>query len=191
MVQWSMPSTGKTYLFKYCGQDRLIESTEAISLRLEYFQELEHATRMLNHPGESLVLQTDFLLMVERVDVCLEYLEAHVSNRGTNYCCPCGFLLLGTQRNFREAEIYLLRFQQCLTRAMTLIKMYFVGSLKALTADIQRRLSEKVRVPCDLHPNSDYLRLYFIRMYQRQLRRICSTQSLRPHLIKLHPFSQS
>jgi len=33
---------------------------------------------MLNHPGESLVLQTDFLLMVERVDVCLEFLQSHV-----------------------------------------------------------------------------------------------------------------
>jgi len=30
-----------------------------------------------------------------------------------------------------------------MTRAMTLIKMYFVGSVRALTADISRRLSEK------------------------------------------------
>ncbi|KAG1715625.1 hypothetical protein ID866_1549 [Astraeus odoratus] len=91
--------------------------------RLEYFQELEHATRMLNHPGESLVLQTDFLYMVERVDICIEYLKAH--------------------RYFKEAEVYLLRFQQCMTRAMTLIKMFFVGSLRALTADVSKRLSEK------------------------------------------------
>ena len=48
------------------------------------------------------------------------------------------------QRHFKEAEIYLLRFQQCMTRAMTLIKMYFVGSLRALTADVSKRLSEKV-----------------------------------------------
>ncbi|KAF8478273.1 cis-golgi transport vesicle tethering complex subunit [Gautieria morchelliformis] len=128
MGEWMSVEAGGRSLKDACEKllqerDRLIESTEVISLRLEYFQELDHATRMLNHPGESLVLQTDFLLMVERVDVCLEYLEAH--------------------RNFREAEIYLLRFQQCLTRAMTLIRMYFVGSLKALTADIQRRLSEK------------------------------------------------
>lgn len=47
-------------------------------MKLEYFQELEYATRMLNHPGEALVLQTDFLLMVERVDVCLEYMKSHV-----------------------------------------------------------------------------------------------------------------
>lgn len=34
---------------------------------------------MLNHPGEDLVLQPDFLVMVERVDICLEYLQGHVS----------------------------------------------------------------------------------------------------------------
>ncbi|KAI0074424.1 Sec34-domain-containing protein [Panus rudis PR-1116 ss-1] len=104
-------------------RDKLLQATEAIGERLEYFQELEHATRMLNHPGESLVLQTDFLYMVERVDICIDYLKSH--------------------RHFKEAEIYLLRFQQCLTRAMTLIKMYFVGSLRALTSDVSRRLSEK------------------------------------------------
>ncbi|GJE92841.1 Sec34 domain-containing protein [Phanerochaete sordida] len=104
-------------------RDRLLEMTEAIGTRLEYFQELEQATRMLNHPGESLVLQTDFLYMVERVDICIDYLKAH--------------------RHFKEAEIYLLRFQQCMTRAMTLIKMYFVGSLRALVADVTKRISEK------------------------------------------------
>ncbi len=60
-------------------QDRLLALTDDIGARLEYFQELEHATRMLNHPGESLVLQADFLYMVERVDICIDYLKAHVS----------------------------------------------------------------------------------------------------------------
>ncbi|KAI0058733.1 Sec34-domain-containing protein [Artomyces pyxidatus] len=104
-------------------RDRLVDLQEAIGSRLEYFQELEHATRMLNHPGESLVLQTDFLYMAERVDICIDFLKAH--------------------RHFKEAEVYLLRFQQCMTRAMTLIKMYFIGSLRALTQDVSRRLSEK------------------------------------------------
>jgi hypothetical protein len=39
---------------------------------------------MLNHPGESLVLQTDFLYMVERVDICIDYLKAHVSRYVTS-----------------------------------------------------------------------------------------------------------
>lgn len=67
---------------------------------------------MLNHPGESLVLQTDFLYMVERVDICIDYLNDHP--------------------NYKESAVYLLRFQQCLVRAMTLIKMYFSASLRAL-----------------------------------------------------------
>ncbi|KAJ7731297.1 Sec34-like family-domain-containing protein [Mycena maculata] len=116
-------------------RDRLLELTDEIGTRLEYFQELEHATRMLNHPGESLVLQTDFLYMVERVDICIDYLKAH--------------------RQFREAEIYLLRFQQCMTRAMTLIRMYFVGSLKALSADVSKRISEK-----DVSPTAQMHLLY-------------------------------
>ncbi|KAF8647847.1 hypothetical protein AX16_006515 [Volvariella volvacea WC 439] len=128
MIEWtSVEESGKS-LKGACERlleerDQLLQLTEEIGTRLEYFQELEHATRMLNHPGESLVLQTDFLYMVERVDVCIEYLKAH--------------------RHFKEAEVYLLRFQQCMTRAMTLIKMYFVGSLRALSADVSRRLSEK------------------------------------------------
>lgn len=60
-------------------QDRLVDVTGAISARLAYFQELERATRMLNHPGDDIVLQTDFLIMVERVDICLAYLQQHVS----------------------------------------------------------------------------------------------------------------
>ena len=57
-----------------------MDVTDSIALRMEYYQELEHATRMLNHPGDALVLQTDFLLMVERVDVCIEYFQDHVSS---------------------------------------------------------------------------------------------------------------
>jgi len=51
---------------------------EDIGSHLEYFQELEHATRMLNHPGESLIFQADFHYMVERVDICIEFLKGHV-----------------------------------------------------------------------------------------------------------------
>ncbi|KAL6301269.1 Sec34-like family-domain-containing protein [Sparassis latifolia] len=128
LQEWRSVEDGGKSLKDACEQlleerDRLISMMEAIGERLDYFQELEHATRMLNSPGDSLVLQTDFLYMVERVDICIDYLKTH--------------------RHFREAEIYLLRFQQCMTRAMTLIKMYFVGSLRALTQDVSRRMSEK------------------------------------------------
>jgi conserved oligomeric Golgi complex subunit 3 len=56
-----------------------VELAENISLRLNYFQELETATRILNRPGESIVLHPDFLMMTERVDICLEFLRNNVS----------------------------------------------------------------------------------------------------------------
>ena len=62
-------------------QDSLVGLVEDIGGHLEYFQELEHATRMLNHPGESLIFQADFLYMVERVDICIDFLKGHVSPR--------------------------------------------------------------------------------------------------------------
>jgi len=110
---------------------------------LEYFQELEQATRMLNHPGESLIFETDFLYMVERVDICIDFLKGHVRLFIVIlYHDPV--VLISSKRHFKEAEIYLLRFQQCMTRAMTLIKMNFVGSLRALSSEVTKRLSEKV-----------------------------------------------
>lgn len=51
---------------------------EAVDITSLYFQELDHAVRLLNHPGESLVLQAEFLDMVERVDVCIDFLRQHV-----------------------------------------------------------------------------------------------------------------
>ena len=59
-------------------QDGLIELIDDIGVHLEYFRELEQATRILNHPGESLIFEADFLYMVERVDVCIDFLKGHV-----------------------------------------------------------------------------------------------------------------
>ena len=153
-----------------------MDTTIAIDERLEYFQELEQATRMLNHPGESLVLQGDFLYMVERVDVCIDYLKAHVREV---YLVPCGCAKSPfPQRHFKEAEIYLLRFQQCMTRAMTLIKMYFVGSLRALTADVSKRLSEKANIFlfCSNYGQPELLPN---RMFPPPPKHICCTQGFK------------
>ena len=46
-----------------------MELQGTIGTTWEYFLELEHATRLLNYPGESLVLRSDFLCMVECVDI--------------------------------------------------------------------------------------------------------------------------
>jgi len=90
------------------------------------------------------------LYMVERVDVCIAFMRNHV--RLSLVWMPMATSLVALQRDCREADLYLLRFQQCMTRAMTLIKMSFVGSLRALTADISKRLSEKVHLSSTVFP---------------------------------------
>lgn len=48
------------------------------------------------------------------------------------------------QRDFKDAEVYLLRYQQCMTRSMTLIKLYFVAAIKSLGQEVTRRIADKV-----------------------------------------------
>lgn len=43
--------------------------------------------------------------------------------------------------------MYIIRFQQCLTRSMTLIKMYFVSTIRKLTAEVGDKMAGKVRGP--------------------------------------------
>lgn len=48
------------------------------------------------------------------------------------------------QRDFKDAEIYIIRFQQCLTRSMTLIKMYFVSVVRTFANEVGDKMVGKV-----------------------------------------------
>ncbi|KAK6910494.1 hypothetical protein I203_104526 [Kwoniella mangroviensis CBS 8507] len=104
-------------------QTHLLTHTSQLAHRLTFFTFLEVAQKMLNNPGNNLVLSPNFLPMVKRLDECLGYLGEH--------------------RDFKDAELYLIRYQQCMTRSMTLIKLYFVSVVKALGQEIAKRLSDK------------------------------------------------
>ena len=69
-------------------QVQLNIQTQQLAARLEYFTFLEQAQRMLNYPGDNLVLSEGFLSMDERLDGCLRYLREHVSQR----TCQCSLL---------------------------------------------------------------------------------------------------
>ncbi len=56
--------------------------TSELAHRLGYFTFLDTAQRMLNNPGNELVLHPDFLPMVRRLDECISYLGENVSSRG-------------------------------------------------------------------------------------------------------------
>lgn len=104
-------------------QTHLLTHTSQLAHRLTFFTFLESATRMLNNPGNDLVLNPQFLPMVKRLEECLTYLGEH--------------------RDFKDAEVYLLRYQQCMTRSMALIRLYFVGVIKNLSQEVGRRLADQ------------------------------------------------
>lgn len=49
------------------------------------------------------------------------------------------------QRDYKDSELYILRYQQCLSRSMAFIKIHFVGTIKSLGADVGKRLVEQAR----------------------------------------------
>ncbi|WAQ88919.1 hypothetical protein PtA15_10A342 [Puccinia triticina] len=58
--------------------------------------------------------------MIERLNVCLEFMKSN--------------------RHFKDADLYLVRFQQCLMRSMTLIKLYYTNQMKSLSRQVQEKL---------------------------------------------------
>ncbi|WVR07593.1 hypothetical protein IAU60_004635 [Kwoniella sp. DSM 27419] len=104
-------------------QTHLLTLTSQLAHRLTFFTFLESAQRMLNNPGNDLVLSPDFLPMVKRLDECIGYLGEH--------------------RDFKDAELYLIRYQQCMTRSMTLIKLYFVAVVRAMGQEVSKRIADK------------------------------------------------
>lgn len=114
--------------------------------------------------------------MLDRLDVCLEYLKANVSPPLASQTFLRKYANLSrrrhSQRDFKDAEIYLIRFQQCLTRSMTLIKMYFVTIIRKLTNEVFEKMAGKVSFLTVLPrtTSSSRLRLYFYfpRNYQKQ-----------------------
>ncbi|KAK4688991.1 conserved oligomeric Golgi complex subunit 3, partial [Tremellales sp. Uapishka_1] len=104
-------------------QTHLLTHTSHLAHRLTFFTFLETSLRMLNNPGNNLVLNPDFLPMVARLDECLGYLGEH--------------------RDFKDSELYLIRYQQCMTRSMTLIKLHFVAAIRALGQEVAKRVADR------------------------------------------------
>ncbi|XJO73885.1 hypothetical protein BDV3_004794 [Batrachochytrium dendrobatidis] len=101
-------------------QTHLISVAEELSAKLTYFNELEPITRMLNAPGEAIVLDEKFGPMMQKLDQCLSFVMQH--------------------SHYKDAEIYRMRYRQCMTRSITLVKMHFVDLIRGLQQEIQEKL---------------------------------------------------
>ncbi|CAO3589282.1 unnamed protein product [Absidia cylindrospora] len=108
-------------------QHQLTKLADALTERLEYFNQLEPIAKMFNSPGDDICLRPEFIPMLEKLDECIKYMSDHL--------------------DYRDSELYLMRFRQCLTRGMTLIKMYSMSTIKTLGYETYKQIMTKMSDP--------------------------------------------
>ncbi|XP_063088825.1 conserved oligomeric Golgi complex subunit 3 isoform X2 [Cavia porcellus] len=132
-------------------QSELVDLAENIQQKLSYFNELETITTKLNSPTLS-VNSEGFIPMLAKLDDCITYISSHP--------------------NFKDYPVYLLKFKQCLSKALHLMKTYTVNTLQTLTNQLLKRtLIEQIEERSEKIPEyqqllSDIHQCY---LFQREL----------------------
>ncbi|RDA91295.1 hypothetical protein CP533_6338 [Ophiocordyceps camponoti-saundersi (nom. inval.)] len=103
-------------------QHRLERLAHDVGTDLHYYAYLETATRRLNAPGASRLVEDDaFGDMVANIDACIGFMNNHVS--------------------YRERDSYLARYNALLTKALHLLDHGFTARLDSISADIGRQIA--------------------------------------------------
>lgn len=97
-------------------QTRLMDLAENISNKLSYFNELDSISTKLNRHTLTVTSET-FIPLLSRMDECILYLKSNP--------------------RYKECEVYLARFRQCLSRALNLIKGHINNILVTATQNVQ------------------------------------------------------
>ncbi|KAG0339846.1 Golgi transport complex subunit 3 [Podila humilis] len=97
-------------------QTNLQTLADSMASKLSYFQQLETVARLFNIQGEDVCLRPEFASTLATLDDCLNYVQNNL--------------------NYKDSELYQMRFRQCMTKGMTLIKMHLITKLRALSAEV-------------------------------------------------------
>ncbi|XP_059143822.1 conserved oligomeric Golgi complex subunit 3-like isoform X2 [Physella acuta] len=99
-------------------QTHLMDLAENISNKLSYFNELDSISTKLSRPNLSVNSET-FIPLLSRMDECILYLKSNP--------------------RYKECDVYLARFRQCLSKALNLIKSHVNNILLTATQQIQQK----------------------------------------------------
>ncbi|XP_052784576.1 conserved oligomeric Golgi complex subunit 3-like isoform X2 [Mya arenaria] len=97
-------------------QTQLMNTAESISNKLSYFNELESISSKLGSPTLT-VTNESFVPMLSRMDECILYIK--------------------NNPRYKESDMYLARFKQCLSRALNLMKTHVTNILQASTQHVK------------------------------------------------------
>lgn len=95
--------------------------SEEISESLEIFESLDKITKTLTSPSHNLVKKKSFQEILNKLDKSIEFIEKH--------------------SEFKDIDLYKVRFRQCMTRSLTLIRNYLINELKVIYDGIDEKLN--------------------------------------------------
>jgi conserved oligomeric Golgi complex subunit 3 len=108
--------------------------------RLQYFYDFDKIAKILNVPGDDICLNENFIPTLSRLDDCLDFVEKNAI--------------------YKDAELFGMRFRQCMTRALSLIKLYFSNVMRGISNELASRLSKVC-----------FIRVVYFRMNKKVLTR--------------------
>ncbi|KAK9712827.1 Golgi transport complex subunit 3, variant 2 [Basidiobolus ranarum] len=96
-------------------QENFMNLSVVLEKNLSHFNELESFNRLFNSPNSDICLQPEFIQVLTKIDGCLEYVSQN--------------------SEFRETELYAMRFRQCMSRGLSLIRSHVIETLKSLNSE--------------------------------------------------------
>lgn len=105
---------------KRVANDVVIELAE----RLAFFDVLEPSMALFSMPGEAICLDPQFIPAIKNLEKSIDFVKSH--------------------NDYNGAELYLMRFNQCLTRGLTLISMYVSNVFSASISQIHEEIELKL-----------------------------------------------
>ncbi|KAG5513252.1 hypothetical protein PMAC_001622 [Pneumocystis sp. 'macacae'] len=119
----------KSYNFR-CDYEKLIQEEQSmiilndqITENLEIYDSLDVIFKLLSSSGTEIVEKPEFLDILKKLDK--------------------GLLIMKKHPEYKDSKAYSIKYKQCLTRAMTLICIFFVQAMKELNDEIDKEISYK------------------------------------------------
>lgn len=112
------------------NQDELHEKAEQIGRVLQMFEPLEGISKTLISSGNHIIRTGKINAILRKLQECLDFLEAH--------------------ENYKDSEFYSIRYRQCMTRGLTLVRNFLIEYLKKKQTDISQQLQQKDLTPLKL-----------------------------------------
>lgn len=91
-------------------QDSLEQKSSQMSHVLRIFEPLESITKRLVSSGNSIIRMGKVVPIIHQLQECLDFLEKH--------------------KSYKDSEMFTVRYRQCLTRALTLVRNHLIENLK-------------------------------------------------------------